>query len=278
MNRIRLASAIAFAAVFAALSARATSEISVNLKLDYSEFVSGERIRGVIDIVNVSTGQVLVDDDNFDRLFVEIFRAHDRSQLEQRTQTRWTANFRLEPNEGQKLEMFLGDHYGLRHPGRYLARPVLVHNGSRYVGQPRAFDVVPGMFIRSATQIFSNHSGLRREFSLLSWTRDGSEHLFFVAQDSGISDRKWWTMDLGPMMKTTKPTISIMPTGEVVVLHRFDPDNFVRSEFWSVKDGLEFANRELMQDPETAGTSRVRELYNQSGGIAPKENPWWKFW
>ena len=43
-------------------------------------------------------------------------------------------------------------------------------------------------------------------------------------------------------------------------------------------DELEFHRRELVQDPETAGTNRVRELYKESGGIAPKTNPWWKFW
>ena len=134
------------------------------------------------------------------------------------------------------------------------------------------------MFVQSATQLFSNHEGLRREFSLVTWSRKGYEHLFLIANDQGSSERRWNTTDLGMLMKTTKPTVSVIPTGEVVVLHRFDPDNFVRSEFWSVPDGLEFHRRELVQDPETAGTNRVRELYEQSGGITPKENPWWKFW
>jgi hypothetical protein len=80
------------------------------------------------------------------------------------------------------------------------------------------------------------------------------------------------------MMKITKPTISVMPTGEVIILHRFDPDHLLRSEFWSVPDALEFNRRELLLDPETAGSRRVREIYEESGGIAPKENPWWKFW
>ncbi len=278
MRILRFGACVLALAAFCLAANAATSEISVSLKLDNDEFVSGERVRGVIDVVNVSPGQVLVEDEDFDRLFVEVFRSYDQTQLEPYTRSPFTANFRLEPNEGQKLETFLSDHYGLRHAGRYLARPVLVHGGVRYEGQPRAFDIVPGMFIRSATQIFSNYDGLRREFKLVTWSRGGREHLFIVPQDAGTSDKKWWTVDLGQLMKTTKPTISIMPTGEVVVLHRLDPDNFVRSEFWSVKDGIEFIRRELVQDPETAGTNRVRELYNQSGGIAPKENPWWKFW
>ncbi len=256
----------------------ATSEISVNLKLDDIDFVVGERIRGVIEVINVSPGRVMVSGKDFDRLFVEVFRSSDYSQLERTSDRPFVADFHLDPNEGMKLETFVSDHYGLRHPGRYQARPVLVHGGMRYEGQPRAFDVVPGMFVQSATQLFSNHEGLRREFSLVTWSRKGYEHLFLIANDQGSSERRWNTTDLGMLMKTTKPTVSVIPTGEVVVLHRFDPDNFVRSEFWSVPDGLEFHRRELVQDPETAGTNRVRELYEQSGGITPKENPWWKFW
>lgn len=264
-------------ASFAAVSVE-TSEITVNLRLDFGDNVVGERIRGVVDVVNISPATISVGrSDSADRLFIEVFRA-DRSQLQRISDSPHVSPFFLKPNEGQKLETFLADHYGLRAPGRYLAKPVLVHDGVRFEGQVRAFDIVPGMRIGGALQMFSDHTGLRREFDLLTWSRGGREHLFLSARDSGSSDRKWMTVDLGELMKITKPVISIMPTGEVVVLHRVDPDNFIRSEFWSVPDGIEFHRRELVQDPETAGTNRIRELYRGSGGVAPKEHPWWKFW
>ena len=264
-------------APFAAFSAE-TSEINVTLRLDFGDNVVGERIRGVVDVVNLSPGVVDVGrTDSPDRFFIEVFRA-DRSQLQKISDSPQVSPFSLKSNEGQKLETFLADHYGLRSPGRYLAKPVLVHGGVRFEGQIRAFDVVPGMRIGGALQMFSNHEGLRREFDLLTWSRGGREHLFLAAKDSGTSDRKWMTIDLGELMKITKPTISIMPTGEVVVLHRVDPDNFIRSELWSVPDGIEFHRRELVQDPETAGTNRIRELYRGSGGVKPKERSWWKFW
>ncbi len=278
MSRFRmfLLLAVVFASC-AAVSAE-TSEITVNLRLDFGDNIVGERIRGVVDVVNISPGIVSVGRENSsDRLFIEVFRA-DRSQLQKLSDSPQVSPFTLKPNEGQKLETFLADHYGLNTPGRYLAKPVLVHGGVRFEGQVRAFDVVPGMRIGGALQMFSNHLGLRREFDLLTWSRGGREHIFLAAKDSGASDRKWMTVDLGELMKITKPAISIMPTGEVVVLHRVDPDNFIRSEFWSVPDGIEFHRRELVQDPETAGTSRIRELYRGSGGVKPKEHPWWKFW
>jgi len=255
-----------------------TSEITVDLKLDGSDFITGERIRGVVNVANPSPEKVSVGYSNSkDSFFVEVFRAAEMSQLTKISRQSFVARFSLESSEGQKLETFLGDHYDLCEPSRYLAKPVLVHGGVRYEGAMRAFDVVDGMRLTGALQIFKNRPGLQREFSLVYWPRNHSEHLFLLAQDSGSSERKWATRDLGPILRLEKPSISIMPNGEVVVLHRLNQDQFVRSEFWSLPNALEFRIREAVKDPETAGTARVRELYKE-GGIKPKENPWWKFW
>ena len=255
-----------------------TSEIMVDLKLDNFDFVSGERIRGVVDIANPSPEKVSVGYSNSkDSFFVEVFRASSMQQLTKVSTHAFVSKFRVDSGEGQKLEVFLGDHYGLKETSRYLAKPVLVHNGVRYEGTMRAFDVVDGVRLGGGMQMFANRNGLRREFELVYWSRRNSEHLFLRAKDAGISDRTWETRDLGPMLRIDKPSISVMPKGEVVVLHRLNQDQFVRSEFWSLPDALEFRIRESVRDPETAGTARVRELYKE-GGIKPKENPWWKFW
>ena len=264
--------------VSAAAANAATSEIKVDLKLDYADYVSGERIRAVVDIANSSPAKVSVGYSNSEDLFfIEVFRASDMKRLSRVYRRPFTANFRIDSSEGQKLETFLGDHYALREPSRYLARPVLVHDGVRYEGTMRAFDVVEGVQIVGAMQMFAKHRGLQREFSLSYWSRNHSEHLFLSAHDTGTSSKKWETRDLGAMLRLEKPSVSILPTGEVVVLHRLNQDQFVRSEFWSVPDALEFRTREAVLDPATAGTARVRELY-KSGGVKPKANPWWKFW
>ena len=256
----------------------ATAEIRVDLKLVASDFVVGERIRGVVDIANSSPEKVSVGYSNSkDRFFIEVFRASDMRQLTRVSKHPFVANFRLESSEGQKLEVFLGDHYGRQEPSRYLAKPVLVHAGTRYEGALRAFDVVEGVKVGGAMQMFANRKELQREFALVYWSRNHSEHLFLRAQDGGSSDRKWETRDLGPILRIDRPSISVLPKGEVVVLHRLNTDQFVRTEFWSLPDELVFRIREAVQDPETAGTARVRELYKE-GGVKPKENPWWKFW
>lgn len=266
--------------VFASAAAFAeTVEISVNLKMDNLDYVVGERVRAVVDVANSSPDRISVGyPDSKDRLFVEVFSSGSEFMMDKTGKGAFVSRFSVDSNEGQKLETFLGDHYALRKPGKYLAKPVLVHRGMRYEGQLRAFGIVPGIKVGSALQMFSNRPGLRREFELLSWSRKNKEHLFIAAHDEGSASHSWVTTDLGPLMRINDPKISVLPTGEVIVLHRYTRDQFCRSEFWSLPDVLELQKRETVMDPETAGSERVKELYKESGGVKPAERPWWKFW
>ena len=274
----RLASA-AFAALASCAAPAGTVAISVDLQLDNIDYVAGERIRAVIDVANSSPDRIAVGyGDSTDRLFVEVFRSEGMVELDRVGKRSFTARFNVDANEGQKLETFLGDHFALRTPGKYLAKPVLVHGGRRYEGQLRAFGIVPGMKVASALQMFSNREGLRREFEIRAWSRRNTEHLFLVAYDEGAGANQWATTDLGPLMRLKKPTISILPTGEVIVLHCCDRHRFCRSVFWSMPDALELHKRELVMDPDSAGSERIKELYRESGGVKPVSRPWWKIW
>ena len=256
-----------------------TVEISVDLKFDNIDYVAGERIRAVVDVANSSPESVSVGyPSSKDMLFVEVFHSGSMVQLEKIGKGAFVSRFSLESNEGQKLATYLGDHYPLRTVGKYLAKPVLLHGGIRYEGQLRAFSVVPGMKVGSALQMFKNVEGLRREFELLSWSRKNTEHLFLAAHDEGPVSRKWTTTDIGPLMRFRKPSLSVLPTGEVIVIHCWDRDRFRRSEFWSLPEALELNKGEFVRDPETAGSERVKELYKESGGVKPVARPWWKFW
>lgn len=264
-------------AVFTPLFA-SVSEIKVDLRLDSSDYVTGERIRGVVDIANSSPDKIGHGLGGCrDVFFIEVFRAHDMHQLARVEKREFIADFYLKSGEGQKFEVFLGDHYSLRETRRYLAKPVLVHKGTRYEGDVRAFDVVEGVKLAGAMQMFSGNSSLQRNFSISYWSRSGKEHLFLLASDTGSINRTFETRDLGPVSRLDKPTVSVLPGGEVIVFHRLNTDQFLRTEFWSLPKNLEFRSQEIVADPETAGTASVRELYRKEG-VKPKVNPWWKFW
>lgn len=276
MTKNILAAAVVLAAAFVSAE---TVEIRVDIKMDCPDYVAGERVRAVVDVANASPDTISVGyADSPDRFLIEVYRSNGRVQLEKVGKGAFVSSFTVGANEGQKLETFLGDNYYLREPGSYLVKPVLVHNGSRFEGQTRAFNVVPGMKIATALQMFSNREGLRREFELLSWNRKNVEHLFLAAYDTGSGTRRWTTTDLGPSIRLEKPTVTILPGGEVIVLHRYDRDYFCRTEFWSLPDVFVYQKREIVRDPATAGSERIRELYKESGGVKPKETPWWKFW
>ena len=176
------------------------------------------------------------------------------------------------------MDVFFAEHFSITESTRYFARAVLIHKRIRYESTLKSFNVVPGLRCGGAVQMFSNKEGLRREFELVHWGRDQVEHLFMKARDEGISTRRWRTTDLGPVIRVKPPVISVMQTGEVVVLHLATQGKFLYSTFWSLPDILEFQGREVMADPDVAGAERVKEFYKDTGGVEPVKKAWWKFW
>ena len=155
---------------------------------------------------------------------------------------------------------------------------MLIHGGMRFESPLRTFDVVPGMKCGGALQMFEGHDGLKRQFELVHWSRNRIMHLFLKARDVGDSHRRWETADLGPFLRVTRPKVSVLPTGEVITLHRATQDSFIRTEFWSLPSAFEFHTHEVMMDPEIAGAERVKEIYRESGGVEAVKKAWWKFW
>ena len=255
------------------------TEITVQLIMTHDEYVEGERIRAVVDVANASADVIDCRKPGAsDRLFVELFRAHDQHRYDRITDKPFVAPFALLSGEGQKLETFLANHFRFDENTRYLARAVLVHGGMRFESSLKSFDLVPGLHCANALQMFSKRDGLRRNFELVHWGRDQVEHLFMKARDEGISTRRWRTTDLGPVIRVKPPVISVMPTGEVVVLHLATQGKFLYSTFWSLPDILEYRGREMMSDPDVAGSERVKEFYKDTGGVEPVKKAWWKFW
>jgi len=260
-----------------AFAVAAPTEIAVKLIPDRREYIVGERIRAVVDIANSSADSIDVGKPGSADIFrLELFRASDMASRDRVGSKPFVAPFLLHSSEGQKLETFLGDHFALSEPMRYLARAVLVHDGARFESSLVSFDIVPGMRVGGAMQMFSNKPGLKRMFELVYWSRGQREHLFLKAKDEG--GRIWRTTDLGVLLRITDPKISVMPDGEVVVLHRATQDQFLRSVFWSLPEVLDFRSQEPMVDPDVAGSQRMRDLYMESGGVTPVKKAWWKFW
>ncbi len=281
MKRLSIAAAAAVLALFAP-AATVPTEISVSLKMDAGVYIMGERVRCEVSVENSSADSIDVGSrGSADSLIIELFRASDRDQYEKVSKSAFTAPFLLHSGEGQRLESFIGDHYQMKDESRYLARAVLVHGGYRYESTFKSFDVVPGMKLASAMQLFAGRPGWERHFEVVFASRAQSEHAFLKIYDkaNGRIANIWPTIDLGTILRVSPPKISIMPNGEVVVLHRATQDNYVRTVFWSLPGAFEFQEHEAMLDPDVAGAARVRSLYMESGEVeAVRKKKWWKFW
>jgi hypothetical protein len=255
------------------------SEIKVKIDLAHSSYVSGERIRAIVDVANASADIIDVGKATSpDKLIIELFRASDQYQYIKQSNKPFVAPFSLLSGEGQKLETFIADYFPFTDDTRYLARAVLIHKGVRFESPYKSFDMVPGMKTSRAVQMFSNRPNLTREFELVHWSRNQIEHIFLKVKDSGSSSHRWSTTDLGPFLRVTPPKISVLKTGEIIILHRTNQDAFIRSEFWSLPDAFELHERELMADPDVAGAERVKALYKEAGGVEPIKKAWWNFW
>ena len=277
MCKIAIAGMMMAWAVVAA--AALPSEITVKLRMNHAEYVTGERIRCVVDVANASADIIDVGSKGSeDRLIIELYRASDSKRYDKLSRHAFVKPFTLHTGEGQRLEACLGDHFRMDESTRYLARAVLVHGGVRFESAVKAFLVVPGLACGNALQMFKNRPGLKREFEMVHWGREQVEHLFLKVKDSGTSNRRWTTADLGTIVRVTSPKVSVLPSGEVITLHRATQDAFIRTVFWSLPDVFEFQEHEQMLDPDVAGTVRVKELYQDSGGVAPVKKAWWKFW
>ena len=262
-----------------AAAAPAPSLISVRLTMQSDVFVSGEGYTGYVTVDNSSADDIDVGNpDSPDRLFVELFRASDKKQYDRISNRPFVVSFSLKSGEGLRLETILADHYAFPDTTRYFARAVLVHAGTRYESSLKSFDIVPGLRDGGAVQMFKEKPGLKREYELVHWVRNQVEHLFLKAKDSGAENRIWRTSDLGPILRVTPPKISVLTSGEVIVLHRATQSAFIRSEFWSLPEAFEFHEHEVMADPDTVGAERVKEIYKESGGTEPVKKAWWKFW
>ncbi len=255
------------------------SEITIKVKLACNRFIVGERIRAVVDVANASADTISAGYKNSkDRLILELYRAQGMEQFDKKTDKPFVAPFILYSGEGQKLETFISDYFSVGRQTRYLIRAVLIHDGIRYESSFRSFDIVPGITCGTALQMFSSRTGLNRDFELVHWERDQVEHLFLKVRDSGVKERRWNTTDLGPFLRVSDPKLSVLKTGEIIVLHRTTQTAFIRSVFWSLPDAFEFHEQEVMTDPDFVGTERVKEIYREAGSVEPVKKAWWKFW
>jgi len=254
-------------------------QLDVTLTLAYSSFVTGEPVLAQFEVLNATRDLIEIGTPNAkDKLVMEISKGGEYNEVAPFNAESFVGAVTLKPGESFQHKLELDKWYALTEEGKYIARLVVVHDGMRYESAKRSFDVVPGLPIKEAVQMFVNRPNQKRLFKLVHWTRNQSDRLFLRIEDDP-GNKIWDSIDLGVLLRTTDPKIDISPEGEVTVVHRSTQDAFIHTVIWSLPDNVDVQERSQLLDPEISASQRVRSLYGEMSSDKKEEKKsWWKFW
>ncbi|MDD5704667.1 MAG: hypothetical protein PHR35_01990 [Kiritimatiellae bacterium] len=224
------------------LGARGTAQaqlLAFDMRPKYGSYVVGEPVWVDLRLVNRGASPIVIDDHEVfrhNRIFFEI-SIDPQVYLNQSREGRIVDDLDLGKNEPYAAEIDLGAWYPLLREGRYFANAVLLHNDLRYATERRMFDVVPGIELSRATAIISTTPRVERRFSLVYWARGEREYAFLRATDTpdGVV---WPTLELGPIVRFTPPSIALNDPDGVTVTHQATRAIFMTSTIRSDRNGI----------------------------------------
>jgi hypothetical protein len=264
--------------ILAGSSAFAQS-LDLQLKLNTGTYIIGEPISASLTLNNGTTSDFssrppLGDD----ILMLEITDAQ-RELLSPTTKTSNLQQVTVLSGDTWSDTAVLDQCFPLRKPGRYFVTLAALQENQRFTSLRRVFDVVPGLEIKSALQLFSGGEVNSRRFSLVYLARDQREFLFLRIQDTP-DYRSWETLRLGSLLRTSDPRLDIAPDGTVTILHRATQDVYLKSIIKSRPETIEFVTQEQLIDPASSAQQhlepfQVMALERQKA--ANNKKSWWRF-
>ena len=261
------------------LAGFARGQLSVDCTLDQGLYVLGEPIRADVRIVNHSgTPLIFGPSSAFQQngLTFEIRNLAHEPLAPLHPGSPLIPERLLPPGEAHSAAFELDEWYPLTRTGRYIATAVVRRDDRRYESKAHAFDVVPGLEIRSAIQLFSDRPDEQRKLSLVYVARRQGEFLFLRIADSP-GDRIWSTLALGQLLRTTAPTIQIQTDGAVLIMHRASRDIFLKTHVQSTVKGVMLIGQERLIDEESARLLRAQNaiLAAEQKEHQKKSSRWW---
>jgi hypothetical protein len=256
-------------------------QLEVDLTLDQSVYIVGEPIRADVTIANHFPTPFGIGpgiDYRRNNLTFEI-KDNARDTLPSKhPDAAMIANLMLAGGESHAAAFELDEWYAMSRTGSYIVRAVVRRDDRIYTSPARAINIVPGLEVASAVQFFGDRPDIQRKLSLVYYMRRQAEFLFLRCTDTP-GDRIWMTLELGRLVRTTPPTLSIAPGGEVTIVHRATQDAFLRTRVRSTVDGVTLLAQEQGIDPQTLETARAqaaaRESMDARKNAAKKH--WWQF-
>ncbi|MFZ4395972.1 MAG: hypothetical protein ACOYOU_10150 [Kiritimatiellia bacterium] len=260
----------------------AGAQMSAEFTLNQSVYLVGEAIRADVCIVNHATTPFMVGSgiNRQNGLFFQITdRRHDTLTLSQPGAS-MISNLLLPGGETHRAAFELDEWYPLGKTGSYIATAMVRRDDRRYESVSRAFDIVPGLEIKTAIQLFADLPDSQRKLSLVYFVRRQAEYIFLRITDTP-GDRVWSTLELGRLLRTTPPTIEVASDGLVIIVHRATQDVYLRTQVKSTVRGVELLGQEQILDRRAAEHAPVEQMpmadESQKPAPSSKSSWWWPF-
>ena len=229
----------ALAAIAFAACAAHSQTVEFELKPSHSTYVTGEPIDFTVRLANVGSTPVVIDDAGpyaGNRLWLEV-TTQNGVVVESFAKPDLAASLMLMPGEAFVEGFEVTDWFPILRQGRYYLRARMLHDGRRYETNLKLIDVVPGLELASATEPVPGRPGHLREVHLVYLAREQREFAFLRCFDDGDA-QSTPTLRLGPIVRVTKPTLSIDSDGSIIVRHQSTRNRFQETRVLSEADGL----------------------------------------
>ncbi len=262
------------------LAASVRAQMTVDLTLNQSVYLLGEAIRADVRIVNHATMPFQVGPGGYRQngLFFQITDSRHDTLESAQPRVPMIPDLLLPGGETFRSAFELDEWFPLGNPGSYIVTAMVRRDDRRYDSVSRAIDIVPGLEIKTAIQLFADRPDFQRKLTLVYFMRRQSEYLFLRITDTP-GDRTWSTLELGQLLRTTPPTIEVTADGLATISHRATQDVYLKTRVKSTASGVELVGQEQTVDKHAAEALRTQQvlMMDEAQKQKKKSSRWWPF-
>ena len=256
----------------------AAGQMSVDLHLDQSVYIVGEAVRADVAIVNHATTPFLIGPGPYrqNALFFQIKDSQHEVLECAQAQVPMIPELALPGGETYHGAFELDEWYPMGRAGSYIVTALVRRDDQRYESSAHAIDIVPGLEIKTAIQLFADRPEIQRKLSLVYFMRKQSEYLFLRITDTP-GERSWSTLELGHLLRTTPPKIEVSADGVVTVSHRATRDVYLTTRVRSTSSGVELLGQEQLIDTHAAEMMQAQQIRALEEARKKPSHWWWPF-
>jgi hypothetical protein len=258
------------------LAGYAGAQMTVDMNLNQSVYILGEAVRADVRIVNHATTPLIVGPGGYRQngLFFQITDGRHDTLEPSQPGTPMISDLRLPGGETYRSAFELDEWYPMGKAGSYIVTAMVRRDDRRYETTSRAIDIVPGLEIKTAIQLFADRPDFQRKLSLVYFMRRQAEFLFLRITDTP-GDRTWSTLELGKLLRTTPPTIEVTNDGVITIFHRATQDVYLKTRMKSTANGVELVGQEQIVDTHSMELLQAQQIQKIAEDRNKKQAHWW---